>query len=84
MPSLHIDLHGGRSRSEISWLNGAVKTKGETVNVQTPINQMFTEVLLSLVGSEEKRTLWREANARLIVTADEYRTASRNFANPAD
>ena len=58
MPSLHIDLHNGRSRSEISWLNGAVEKKGESVNVRTPVNQMFTEVLSGLVGSEEKQSLW--------------------------
>ena len=78
MPSLHIDLHSGRSRSEISWLNGAVVESGQATKTKTPINQMLTEVLLSLVGSEEKQALWRHATARLIVTAGEYQAASRN------
>jgi 2-dehydropantoate 2-reductase len=45
MPSLHIDLHSGRSLSEVEYLNGAVARFGEQLGVPTPINQRLNETL---------------------------------------
>jgi 2-dehydropantoate 2-reductase len=52
MPSLHIDLHNGRGKSEVVYLNGAVARFGERVKVATPINRILTDVLISMT---EKR-----------------------------
>lgn len=52
MPSFHIDLHSGRGRSEVGWLNGAVVRHGETVGVQTPVNRVLTETLQALTDGE--------------------------------
>jgi 2-dehydropantoate 2-reductase len=52
MPSFHIDLHSGRGKSEVSWLNGAVVRHGEKVGVPTPVNQLLTETLLGLTRSQ--------------------------------
>ena len=46
MPSLHIDLHSGRSKSEVDYLNGAVARFGERLGVPTPVNQRLNETLL--------------------------------------
>lgn len=50
MPSFHIDLHGGRGKSEVSYLHGAVVRAGEKAGVPTPINKALTETLLGLTG----------------------------------
>ncbi len=60
MPSLHIDLHAGRSQSEVSYLNGAVVRFGERYGIPTPTNRLLNDLLLNLVRGE----LPREAFAR--------------------
>jgi 2-dehydropantoate 2-reductase len=65
MPSLHIDLHGNKGKSEVRWLNGAVVEKGKTVGVATPVNAALTETLLRLVVHPEERADWQGAHQRL-------------------
>ena len=55
MPSLHIDLYGGKGRSEVDWLNGAVVRAGQQLGLNTPVNQFLNEILLGLVASREKQ-----------------------------
>ncbi len=52
MPSFHIDLHSGRGRSEVEWLNGAVVRFGSQRGVPTPVNQVLTQTLLALTRGE--------------------------------
>lgn len=52
MPSFHIDLYSGRGKSEIDQLNGAVVRAGKKLDFMTPINQLFTRVLISLIIGE--------------------------------
>lgn len=52
MPSFHIDLRGGRGRSEVEWLNGAVVRYGARAGVPTPVNRLLTETLLALTRAE--------------------------------
>jgi 2-dehydropantoate 2-reductase len=78
MPSLHIDLHSGRRKSEVAWLNGAIVRKGEEVGVRTPINRMLTDVLLRMIDDGERRSRWRHNHARILLAAEEYRSRSGN------
>ncbi len=48
MPSLHIDLHSGKGRSEVDWLNGAVVRVGKRLGVQTPVNSLLLETLIGM------------------------------------
>jgi 2-dehydropantoate 2-reductase len=48
MPSFHIDLYGGKRKSEVDYLNGAVVRFGERAGVATPVNRWLTETLTSL------------------------------------
>lgn len=48
MPSFHIDLHGGRGKSEVVYLNGAVARFGAQEKVRTPVNQILTDVLVGM------------------------------------
>jgi 2-dehydropantoate 2-reductase len=52
MPSFHIDLHSGRGKSEVDYLNGAVVRAGESAGVATPVNRLLTETLLALTRGE--------------------------------
>ncbi len=48
MPSFHIDLHSGRGKSEVDFLNGAVARFGKRLGVPTPVNLTLNETLLAL------------------------------------
>jgi 2-dehydropantoate 2-reductase len=52
MPSFHIDLHSGRGKSEVEWLNGAVVRFGEQAGISTPVNRFLTETLMALIRGE--------------------------------
>jgi 2-dehydropantoate 2-reductase len=52
MPSFHIDLHAGRGKSEVEWLNGAVVRYGEKFGVPVPVNRQLTEILLAMTHGE--------------------------------
>lgn len=53
MPSFHIDLHAGRGKSEVAWLNGAVARIGAEHGVDAPINRVLTQVLEALTDGSE-------------------------------
>jgi 2-dehydropantoate 2-reductase len=48
MPSFHIDLHSGRGKCEVDYLNGAVVRFGERSSVPTPVNLWLNQTLLNL------------------------------------
>jgi 2-dehydropantoate 2-reductase len=52
MPSFHIDLHSGRRLSEVDYLNGAIVRFGAQAGVETPVNRLLNETLLSLTRGE--------------------------------
>ena len=77
LPSLHIDLHSGRPRTEIGWLNGAVVQQGEVQQIPTPINRLFTDTVRQMTGDAQKQALWQHNTTRLIVAAAEARDDGR-------
>jgi 2-dehydropantoate 2-reductase len=52
MPSFHIDLHAGRGKSEVEWLNGAIVRYGEKFGVPAPVNRQLTEILSGMTRGE--------------------------------
>lgn len=48
MPSFHLDLYGGRGKSEVEFLNGAIVRYGKEHGIPTPVNHFLTETLKSL------------------------------------
>lgn len=66
LPSLHIDLHGGKGRSEVGWLNGAVARYGTPLGVATPVNQVLTDILSGLVAQPAAISGWRGEHGRLL------------------
>ena len=66
MPSLHIDLAGGKGQSEVEYLNGAVVDWGERKGIATPVNRALTQTLLGLTdGSLDWATFRRQPAALL-------------------
>ncbi|MCW5850574.1 MAG: 2-dehydropantoate 2-reductase, partial [Anaerolineae bacterium] len=61
MPSLHIDMAGGKGKSEVQFLNGAVVEWGERKGVPTPVNRLLTDTLLALMAG---RLTWSEFRQR--------------------
>lgn len=52
MPSFHIDLHGGRGKSEVDYLNGVISRYGKRLHIETPVNTTLTRILLQLTNGE--------------------------------
>jgi 2-dehydropantoate 2-reductase len=52
MPSFHIDLHSGRGKIEVDYLNGAVVRFAEKNNLTAPANRLLNETLLGLTNGE--------------------------------
>jgi len=69
MPSLHIDLAGGKQKNEVLWLNGAVVRRGEIEGVATPVNRALTDTLIDLAAHPERRAAWAGAHQRLAAAA---------------
>jgi 2-dehydropantoate 2-reductase len=72
LPSLHIDLHQGKRKSEIGWLNGAVVARGKQVGVATPINAMLTDTVTTLLANTNEQALWQGNVEKLAAAAREY------------
>lgn len=69
MPSLHIDLHAGKGRSEVDWLNGAVLRAGARLGVPTPVNKFLNETLLGLVTRRIADNPFKRDPARFLTAA---------------
>jgi 2-dehydropantoate 2-reductase len=50
MPSFYIDLHSGRGKTEVDYLNGAVVRFGEKAGVSTPVNRLLNETLQAMAS----------------------------------
>jgi 2-dehydropantoate 2-reductase len=66
MPSFHIDLHHGRGKSEVDYLNGAVVRFGDRCGIPTPVNRMLNETLLALTEGKLPLDAYRKRPARLL------------------
>jgi 2-dehydropantoate 2-reductase len=69
MPSFHIDLHRGHTRTEVNWLHGAVVRHGQTCGIPTPVNRALTQTLEALSLGQRSLDEFRrrpEALLRLI------------------
>jgi 2-dehydropantoate 2-reductase len=49
MPSFHIDLHSGRGKGEVDYLNGAVVRFGQRCGIATPINNWLCQTLMGQI-----------------------------------
>jgi 2-dehydropantoate 2-reductase len=66
MPSFHIDLYGGQSRSEVDYLNGAVVKFGKQLGINTPVNQGLTEILDELASGKTEKSEYADRPEKLL------------------
>jgi len=66
MPSFYIDLHSGRGRSEVVYLNGAVADYGGQFHVPTPVNQFLNDTLLALSQGKLARETYAQKPVKLL------------------
>ena len=66
MPSFHIDLHSGRGKSEVDYLNGAVVRAGKRAGVPTLVNQVLNETLLAMTRKEISAESYAHQPERLL------------------
>lgn len=66
MPSFHIDLHSGRGRTEVRFLNGAVADAGAELGVPTPVNRVLTDTLEALSAGEQSIETYRHKPEALL------------------
>jgi 2-dehydropantoate 2-reductase len=52
MPSLYLDLAGGRQRSEVSYLNGAVVTHAQRLGLDAPVNRTLCDLLTRIANGQ--------------------------------
>ncbi len=74
MPSFHIDLHSGRGKSEVEWLNGAVVRFGEQTGVPTPVNKLLADTLMAMTRGEIPLETYSRRPEALLETASSRRT----------
>ena len=66
MPSFHIDLHNGRGKSEVDYLNGVVARTGASLGVATPVNRLLTDILLALTDGQISIDTFRRQPEKLL------------------
>lgn len=66
MPSFHIDLRGGRGKSEVDYLNGAVVRFGAKAGIPTPVNRWLNETLMGLSSGTIALDRYAHAPASLL------------------
>jgi 2-dehydropantoate 2-reductase len=59
MPSLWIDLHEAKGRSEVAWYNGAVVALGRARGVPAPINDALQRTLAALIADPARWEAYR-------------------------
>lgn len=77
MPSLHIDLTGGRPDSEIEALNGAIVRAGRETGVPTPVNHTLTEILSDLFAGRADRATFQQQPRKLLAAVEQQAATSR-------
>jgi 2-dehydropantoate 2-reductase len=70
MPSFHIDLHSGRGKSEVDYLNGAVVRFGERLGIPTPVNHWLNQTLLSLTQGSLPLDIYSHNPEKYIIDCD--------------
>jgi 2-dehydropantoate 2-reductase len=70
-PSLQIDAQRGRTRSEVTALNGAVAREGERLGVPTPANAAIRDALLGILSGRVPRESLLHNSPALVAWAKE-------------
>lgn len=72
MPSFHIDLMGGKGRSEVIFHNGAIAAAGRDAGVPVPVNAALNDILAGLSVGKMEREMFDGRPDRLLAVVDQY------------
>jgi 2-dehydropantoate 2-reductase len=72
MPSFHIDLYFGQTRSEVTYLNGAVVRAAENLGLRAPVNRALTTILEDLAAGRKQKSEFANNPARLISAIKDF------------
>jgi len=75
MPSFHIDLHSGRGRSEVGWLNGAVARFARSHGRRAPVNEMLADTLQALTDGKLPLSAFSRQPEKLLALLAKSNTA---------
>ena len=64
MPSFYIDLHAGRTQSEVEFLNGAIVRRADEQGIPVPVNRAYYETLTALAAGTLPLDTYRKAPER--------------------
>ena len=71
MPSFHIDLHSGRGKSEVDYLNGAVVRHAAPFGISTPVNRLLNDTLLALTNGDIPLSAFAHQPEKLLAPVSE-------------
>jgi 2-dehydropantoate 2-reductase len=69
MPSLHLDLLRGKTRSEVDFLNGAVVEYARDLGLRAPVNEALQSALKAIVSGEIPWAEFRGQPQKLLAKA---------------
>ncbi len=72
MPSFHIDLAGGKGRSEVVFHNGAIAAAGREARIAAPVNAALNDVLVSMAQGQTSRESFDGRPDRLLEVVGRY------------
>jgi 2-dehydropantoate 2-reductase len=72
MPSFHIDLYHGQTRSEVTYLNGAVVRAAAQLGLRAPVNQALTEILENLASGKTPKSEFVGQPKKLLLSIEAY------------
>ncbi len=78
MPSFHIDLHSGRKKSEVDYLNGAVSRVGDKISIPTPANHFLNFTLLGLTKGDIPIRTYHRQPEKLLKDFNNYFIKQKN------
>lgn len=70
MPSFHIDLYRGETRSEVTYLNGAVVRAAEALGLAAPVNRGLTTILEGLASGKVEKLNFAKQPEKLIASIE--------------
>jgi 2-dehydropantoate 2-reductase len=69
-PSLLLDLRAGKGRTEVEALNGAIAAAGAALGVATPVDTVYSRLLLEMSHDVELRAAYRERPDALLTAVE--------------
>lgn len=72
MPSFHIDLYHGQTRSEVTYLNGAVVRAAAELGLRAPVNRGLTEILEKLASGKIQISEFADQPKKLFSSIEVY------------